>query len=172
MHTTLPLDSSPSCHLYITVAVPPVPNQTFNITLTHFFSPPSPSVHTFVLLLTFVLLTFMGPSRWVCLWKHSTHFHTVPTFHTTAREFLSCSHQLVLCVLSFQVCTKCVRCKSCGATKPGKSWDAQWSHDFSMCHDCAKLFAKGRCQVCLQFYIVQCCCKMKNTQPQWFLKDL
>ena len=28
MHTTLPLDSSPSCHLYITVAVPPVPNLT------------------------------------------------------------------------------------------------------------------------------------------------
>lgn len=41
-----------------------------------------------------------------------------------------------------QVCNKCVRCKCCGATKPGKSWDAQWSHDFSMCHDCAKLFAK------------------------------
>lgn len=42
-----------------------------------------------------------------------------------------------------QICTKCVCCKSCGATKPGKSWDAQWSHDFSMCHDCAKLFSKG-----------------------------
>lgn len=45
--------------------------------------------------------------------------------------------------LSFQICTKCVRCKSCGATTPGKGWDAQWSHDFSLCHDCAKLFAKG-----------------------------
>ncbi|XP_053125298.1 histone-lysine N-methyltransferase 2A isoform X2 [Hemicordylus capensis] len=41
------------------------------------------------------------------------------------------------------ICTKCVRCKSCGATTPGKGWDAQWSHDFSLCHDCAKLFAKG-----------------------------
>uniref|UniRef100_A0A3Q2QCV2 Histone-lysine N-methyltransferase n=1 Tax=Fundulus heteroclitus TaxID=8078 RepID=A0A3Q2QCV2_FUNHE len=47
------------------------------------------------------------------------------------------------------ICTKCVRCKSCGATKPGKSWDAQWSHDFSMCHDCAKLFSKGNlCPLC------------------------
>lgn len=43
----------------------------------------------------------------------------------------------------FQICTKCVRCKSCGSTTPGKGWDAQWSHDFSLCHDCAKLFAKG-----------------------------
>ncbi|XP_035536544.1 histone-lysine N-methyltransferase 2A isoform X3 [Morone saxatilis] len=51
------------------------------------------------------------------------------------------------------VCTKCVRCKSCGATKPGKSWDAQWSHDFSMCHDCAKLFAKGNfCPLCDKCY--------------------
>ncbi|XP_066102077.1 histone-lysine N-methyltransferase 2A isoform X6 [Saccopteryx bilineata] len=40
------------------------------------------------------------------------------------------------------ICTKCVRCKSCGSTTPGKGWDAQWSHDFSLCHDCAKLFAK------------------------------
>ncbi|XP_034718401.1 histone-lysine N-methyltransferase 2A isoform X2 [Etheostoma cragini] len=51
------------------------------------------------------------------------------------------------------VCTKCVRCKSCGATKPGKSWDAQWSRDFSMCHDCAKLFAKGNfCPLCDKCY--------------------
>ncbi|XP_051962906.1 LOW QUALITY PROTEIN: histone-lysine N-methyltransferase 2A-like [Xyrauchen texanus] len=47
------------------------------------------------------------------------------------------------------ICTKCVRCKSCGATKPGKAWDAQWSHDFSLCHDCAKLIAKGKfCSLC------------------------
>uniref|UniRef100_A0A3Q3J4C7 Histone-lysine N-methyltransferase n=1 Tax=Monopterus albus TaxID=43700 RepID=A0A3Q3J4C7_MONAL len=47
------------------------------------------------------------------------------------------------------VCTKCVRCTSCGATKPGKTRDAQWSHDFSMCHDCAKLFAKSNfCPLC------------------------
>ncbi|XP_041850190.1 histone-lysine N-methyltransferase 2A isoform X3 [Melanotaenia boesemani] len=51
------------------------------------------------------------------------------------------------------ICTKCVRCKRCGATKPGKSWDAQWSHDFSMCHDCAKLFAKGNfCPLCDKCY--------------------
>nr|XP_015192943.1 PREDICTED: histone-lysine N-methyltransferase 2A isoform X3 [Lepisosteus oculatus] len=51
------------------------------------------------------------------------------------------------------ICTKCVRCKSCGSTTPGKSWDAQWSHDFSLCHDCAKLFAKGNfCPVCDKCY--------------------
>ncbi|XP_060743641.1 histone-lysine N-methyltransferase 2A isoform X2 [Tachysurus vachellii] len=51
------------------------------------------------------------------------------------------------------VCTKCVCCKSCGATKPGKTWDAQWSHDFSLCHDCAKRFAKGNfCPLCNKCY--------------------
>ncbi|XP_062873001.1 histone-lysine N-methyltransferase 2A-like isoform X2 [Trichomycterus rosablanca] len=53
------------------------------------------------------------------------------------------------------ICTKCVRCKSCGSTKPGKSWDAQWSHDFSLCHDCAKLFSKGNiCPLCDKSYDV------------------
>ncbi|XP_051965681.1 histone-lysine N-methyltransferase 2A isoform X2 [Xyrauchen texanus] len=47
------------------------------------------------------------------------------------------------------ICTKCVCCKSCGATKPGKARDAQWSHDFSLCHDCAKFVAKGKyCPLC------------------------
>ncbi|XP_058270057.1 histone-lysine N-methyltransferase 2A isoform X1 [Hemibagrus wyckioides] len=51
------------------------------------------------------------------------------------------------------ICTQCVRCKSCGATKPGKTWDAQWSHDFSLCHDCAKRFAKGNfCPLCNKCY--------------------
>nr|XP_033773847.1 histone-lysine N-methyltransferase 2A isoform X1 [Geotrypetes seraphini] len=51
------------------------------------------------------------------------------------------------------ICTKCVHCKSCGATTPGKGWDAQWSHDFSLCHDCAKLFAKGNfCPLCDKCY--------------------
>ncbi|NP_001103749.1 histone-lysine N-methyltransferase 2A [Danio rerio] len=51
------------------------------------------------------------------------------------------------------VCTKCVRCKSCGATKPGKAWDAQWSHDFSLCHDCAKRLTKGNlCPLCNKGY--------------------
>nr|XP_020650223.1 histone-lysine N-methyltransferase 2A [Pogona vitticeps] len=57
------------------------------------------------------------------------------------------------CLSAFQICTKCVRCKSCGATTPGKGWDAQWSHDFSLCHDCAKLFAKGNfCPLCDKCY--------------------
>ncbi|XP_028820657.1 histone-lysine N-methyltransferase 2A isoform X2 [Denticeps clupeoides] len=51
------------------------------------------------------------------------------------------------------ICTKCVCCKSCGATKPGNTWDAQWSHDFSLCHDCAKLLAKGNfCPLCDKCY--------------------
>lgn len=51
------------------------------------------------------------------------------------------------------ICTKCVRCKSCGATKPGKAWDAQWSHDFSLCHDCAKHIAEGNfCPLCNKCY--------------------
>ncbi|KAA0701545.1 Histone-lysine N-methyltransferase 2A [Triplophysa tibetana] len=61
-----------------------------------------------------------------------------------------------VCGLKYQktkICTKCVRCKSCGATKPGKAWDAQWSHDFSLCHDCAKLIAKGNfCSICNKCY--------------------
>uniref|UniRef100_A0AAY4BUF4 [histone H3]-lysine(4) N-methyltransferase n=1 Tax=Denticeps clupeoides TaxID=299321 RepID=A0AAY4BUF4_9TELE len=52
-----------------------------------------------------------------------------------------------------RICTKCVCCKSCGATKPGNTWDAQWSHDFSLCHDCAKLLAKGNfCPLCDKCY--------------------
>ncbi|KAJ8347766.1 hypothetical protein SKAU_G00263550 [Synaphobranchus kaupii] len=51
------------------------------------------------------------------------------------------------------ICTKCVRCKSCGTTTPGKAWNAQWSHDFSLCHDCAKLFDKGNfCPLCNKCY--------------------
>ncbi|XP_072319008.1 histone-lysine N-methyltransferase 2A [Eucyclogobius newberryi] len=51
------------------------------------------------------------------------------------------------------VCSKCVCCKSCGSTKPGKSWNAQWSHDFSMCHDCAKVAVKGKhCLLCDKCY--------------------
>ncbi|XP_040281366.1 LOW QUALITY PROTEIN: histone-lysine N-methyltransferase 2A [Bufo bufo] len=51
------------------------------------------------------------------------------------------------------ICTKCVRCKSSGSTTPGKGWDAQWSHDFSLCHDCSKLYSKGNyCPLCNKCY--------------------
>ncbi|XP_035240634.1 histone-lysine N-methyltransferase 2A-like isoform X2 [Anguilla anguilla] len=51
------------------------------------------------------------------------------------------------------ICTRCVCCKSCGSTSPGKAADAQWSHDFSMCQDCAKLFVKGNfCPLCDKCY--------------------
>lgn len=81
------------------------------------------------------------------------HFHTIYSLNNCSQAFC----HVVTTVLSFQVCTKCVRCKSCGATKPGKSWDAQWSHDFSMCHDCAKLFAKGEWQ-----QLGKCCSVLRN----------
>ncbi|XP_006823602.1 uncharacterized protein LOC100377495 [Saccoglossus kowalevskii] len=67
------------------------------------------------------------------------------------------------------ICTKCVRCKSCGATTPGQSSSAQWSHDFSLCQDCGKLFDIGNyCPLCQQCYtdddydskMMQCpCCE-------------
>ncbi|XP_078286405.1 histone-lysine N-methyltransferase 2A-like [Rhinoraja longicauda] len=51
------------------------------------------------------------------------------------------------------VCPKCVRCKSCGATTPGRSWDAEWSYDFTLCNDCTKLFEKGNyCPICTKCY--------------------
>ncbi|XP_061072519.1 histone-lysine N-methyltransferase 2A [Conger conger] len=51
------------------------------------------------------------------------------------------------------ICTRCVCCKSCGSTSPGKAADAQWSHDFSLCQDCAKLFVKGNfCPLCDKCY--------------------
>lgn len=41
-----------------------------------------------------------------------------------------------------QICSACVRCKSCGAT-PGKNWDVEWSGDYSLCPRCTQLFEKG-----------------------------
>ncbi|XP_076438576.1 uncharacterized protein LOC143277582 [Babylonia areolata] len=51
------------------------------------------------------------------------------------------------------VCTKCVRCKSCGATTPGSSTNATWTYDFSLCFDCGKLMDKGNfCPICRKCY--------------------
>lgn len=41
-----------------------------------------------------------------------------------------------------QICSACVRCKSCGAT-PGKNWDVEWSGDYSLCPRCTQLYEKG-----------------------------
>lgn len=41
-----------------------------------------------------------------------------------------------------QICSACVRCKSCGAT-PGKNWDVEWSGDYSLCPRCTELYEKG-----------------------------
>lgn len=44
--------------------------------------------------------------------------------------------------LLLQICSACVRCKSCGAT-PGKNWDVEWSGDYSLCPRCTQLYEKG-----------------------------
>ncbi|XP_072166012.1 uncharacterized protein [Diadema setosum] len=51
------------------------------------------------------------------------------------------------------VCSRCVKCKSCGATTPGPDSKSQWMHDFSHCQECGKLFEKGNyCPVCKKCY--------------------
>ncbi|XP_041470400.1 uncharacterized protein LOC121419962 [Lytechinus variegatus] len=51
------------------------------------------------------------------------------------------------------VCSRCVKCKSCGATTPGSDPKAQWMHGFSHCQECGKLFEKGNyCPVCKKCY--------------------
>lgn len=98
-------------------------------------SPPQPFVHLWC--------AFLPDSNEenISLLPHC-HFNTLNVFITQPHASLSNTvRNLFVCFL--QICTNCVCCKRCGATKPGKSWDAQWSHDFSMCHDCAKLLAKG-----------------------------
>lgn len=42
-----------------------------------------------------------------------------------------------------KVCSKCVRCRSCGATTPGHEKDAVWMCDFSLCYRCGLLMEKG-----------------------------
>ncbi|XP_071959172.1 histone-lysine N-methyltransferase 2A-like isoform X2 [Antedon mediterranea] len=50
------------------------------------------------------------------------------------------------------ICTKCVKCKSCGATTPGTG-NATWCYDFSLCQDCGKLFDMGNyCPICNRCY--------------------
>ena len=44
---------------------------------------------------------------------------------------------------TFQICTKCVKCRSCGATTPGAGKNAVWMNDFSLCYECGQLMAKG-----------------------------
>lgn len=50
------------------------------------------------------------------------------------------------CWFSVQVCTACIRCKSCGIT-PGKSWELEWNHDKGLCPDCSKLYDLGKEQL-------------------------
>ncbi|XP_055958891.1 histone-lysine N-methyltransferase 2B [Patella vulgata] len=50
------------------------------------------------------------------------------------------------------VCSKCVKCKSCGVTTPGTG-NATWMYDFSLCFDCGKLMDKGNfCPICHKCY--------------------
>uniref|UniRef100_A0A6P8ST43 [histone H3]-lysine(4) N-methyltransferase n=1 Tax=Geotrypetes seraphini TaxID=260995 RepID=A0A6P8ST43_GEOSA len=50
------------------------------------------------------------------------------------------------------VCSTCIRCKNCGIP-PGKNWDVEWSHDYSLCPDCTVLYKKGNyCPICTCCY--------------------
>uniref|UniRef100_A0A8C8VJV7 [histone H3]-lysine(4) N-methyltransferase n=1 Tax=Pelusios castaneus TaxID=367368 RepID=A0A8C8VJV7_9SAUR len=50
------------------------------------------------------------------------------------------------------ICSACIRCKSCGAA-PGKNWDTEWSHDYSLCPPCSLLYDKGNyCPICSHCY--------------------
>uniref|UniRef100_A0A8C3F1C6 [histone H3]-lysine(4) N-methyltransferase n=1 Tax=Chrysemys picta bellii TaxID=8478 RepID=A0A8C3F1C6_CHRPI len=50
------------------------------------------------------------------------------------------------------ICSACIRCKSCGAA-PGKNWDTEWSHDYSLCPLCSLLYDKGNyCPICSHCY--------------------
>ena len=52
-----------------------------------------------------------------------------------------------------QICTKCVKCKSCGATTPGSDSQATWTYDFSLCFECGRLMDKGNfCPICRKCY--------------------
>uniref|UniRef100_H2YX96 PHD-type domain-containing protein n=1 Tax=Ciona savignyi TaxID=51511 RepID=H2YX96_CIOSA len=47
---------------------------------------------------------------------------------------------------------RCVRCQSCGASKPGAS-GCKWTHDFTMCQRCGDLYEKGNfCPICQRCY--------------------
>ncbi|XP_029433191.1 histone-lysine N-methyltransferase 2B [Rhinatrema bivittatum] len=50
------------------------------------------------------------------------------------------------------ICSTCIRCKNCGIP-PGKNWDVEWSHDYSLCSDCTTLYEKGNyCPICTCCY--------------------
>ncbi|XP_061183956.1 histone-lysine N-methyltransferase 2A-like [Saccostrea echinata] len=51
------------------------------------------------------------------------------------------------------ICTKCVKCKSCGATTPGSGSAATWTYDFQLCYECGQLMDKGNyCPICHKCY--------------------
>ncbi|XP_056010328.1 uncharacterized protein LOC130051760 isoform X2 [Ostrea edulis] len=51
------------------------------------------------------------------------------------------------------ICTKCVKCKSCGATTPGAGSTATWTYDFQLCYECGQLMDKGNyCPICHKCY--------------------
>lgn len=46
-------------------------------------------------------------------------------------------------------CQRCVECRCCGVTTPGKGPNARWMHDFTMCMACAQLYKQKKfCPVC------------------------
>lgn len=65
-----------------------------------------------------------------------------PSFPCTAIAWCLAQPLTLPCPLPSQICSACVRCKSCGAT-PGKNWDVEWSGDYSLCPRCTQLYEKG-----------------------------
>lgn len=59
-----------------------------------------------------------------------------------------------------QICTKCVKCKSCGATTPGSGSAATWMYDFQLCYECGQLMDKGNCSHYQYIDCARCHCHM------------
>ncbi|XP_078740476.1 histone-lysine N-methyltransferase 2A-like [Lampetra fluviatilis] len=68
------------------------------------------------------------------------------SFHT---ECLGPQHPSKPSRRNVWLCARCVRCKRCGVTTAGEGKADAWSHDFTLCANCSRLFGGGnRCQVC------------------------
>lgn len=105
--------------------------------------PVSPLHLSPALLLSLSILLFTSPTHLFSLpvFPYLSHAHSslpLPTLHCSS--LVSGSPPNI--ALPLQICSACVRCKSCGAT-PGKNWDVEWSGDYSLCPRCTQLFEKG-----------------------------
>lgn len=93
---------------------------------------------------SYILLPLSFPSPFLPSFLVLVPLHLFPSTHPP-RSYLSACFSLMssfLLTLLPQICSACVRCKSCGAT-PGKNWDVEWSGDYSLCPRCTELYEKG-----------------------------